>query len=183
MTGVDWLILLAIAISIVMAVSQGFLHEVISLAGVVVGYLLAAWEYPRVAAWYAPYVKTDWAANVAGFLTIFIAVILLAGIVGKIARWGAKEAGLQWFDRMLGGVFGLLRGVLLVTVLIMALASFAPASPWLARSQLAPYMLIVGRAAVWVAPSQVRLQFQDGLKQLRQMRVLPDHQGSPAAGK
>jgi membrane protein required for colicin V production len=150
---------------------------------VVVGYLLAVWEYPRVATWYAPLVKTAWVANVAAFVTIFVAVIVLAGIVGKIARWGAKEAGLQWFDRVLGAAFGLVRGVLLVTVLVLALASFAPASQWLARSQLAPYMLIVGRAAIWVAPSEVRMQFRDGLKQLREMRVVRPEAPPPAAGK
>jgi membrane protein required for colicin V production len=179
MTGLDWLIILAVLLSVVLAAAQGFLFEVFSLAGVIVGYLLAAWEYPRVAAWYAPYVKAPWMAEIAGFLTIFLAVILLAGIVGRVARWSAQEAGLRWADRLLGAAFGLLRGLLVATVLVMSLAAFAPGSSSLARSQFGPYLLTVGRAAAWVAPAEVRHRFQEGLKGLRDFK--PGQE--PPAGK
>ncbi len=81
MSGLDWLLVVVVLLSVALAAAQGFLFEVISLAGVAVGYLLAAWEYPRVAAWYAPYVKAPWVADIAGFLTIFVAVVLL------VAAW------------------------------------------------------------------------------------------------
>ncbi len=181
MSGLDWLLALAVLLSVVLAASQGFLMEVISLAGVVVGYLLAAWEYPRVAAWYAPYVKAPWVADVAGFLTIFVAVLVLSGIVGRVARWGMHEAGLRWADRLLGAAFGLVRGILVAVVLVMALASFVPGSQWLARSSLGPYLLAVGRAAVWVAPSEVRHRFQDGLKGLRDLKSAPQQPVGGAA--
>lgn len=170
MTGLDWLIILAVVLSVVLAAIHGFFFEIFSLAGVVVGYLLAAWEYPRVAAWFSPYVKAQWVADFAGFLTIFLAVVLLAGVVGRVARWSMREAGLRWIDRALGAAFGLLRGVLIAVVLVMALAAFAPGSRWLAESQFGPYFLAVGRAAIWVAPSDVRHRFQDGLKALPDFR-------------
>lgn len=178
MSGLDWLIIAVVLLSVALAAAQGFLFEAFSLAGVVLGYLLAAWEYQRVAAWFAPYVKQPWVAEIAGFLVIFIAVVLLAGIAGRLARWSAKEAGLRWFDRVLGGAFGLVRGVLVAAVLAMALASFAPGSQWLARSQIGPYVLVVGRAAIWVAPSEVRQRFREGLKGLRDFK---DTQQPPAA--
>ena len=49
----DWVIVLIVLLSVLQAISSGFLREFFSLAGVVVGYLLAAWEYPVVAACYA----------------------------------------------------------------------------------------------------------------------------------
>jgi membrane protein required for colicin V production len=171
MTGFDWIIVAVIVLSVAVAASQGFLYEVFSLAGVVVGYLVAAWEYPRIAAWYAPYVKSGWTANAAGFLTIFLAIVVLAGIVGRIARAGAQAAGLRWFDRVLGGAFGLVRGTLLVMVVLLAMASWTPSAGWLSRSQLAPYLLVMARGAVWVAPSEVRAQFRDGMKQIRDFQV------------
>ena len=67
----DWVILLIIVLSVLQASAQGFFYEFFSLAGVIVGYLLAAWEYPRVAAWFAPHVNSQWAADIAGFFTIF----------------------------------------------------------------------------------------------------------------
>ena len=93
-----------------LAAAQGFFYEVLSrLAGVVVGYLLAAWEYPRVSSWLSPYTKAEWVADAAGFLIIFLAVVLLAGIAGHITRWAVKEVGLRWFDGVLGAVFGFVR--------------------------------------------------------------------------
>jgi len=171
MSGLDWLIVGVVLLSILLAAAQGFFYELFSLAGVVVGYLLAAWGYARVALWFAPLVKSAWVADIAGFLTIFVAIVVVAGIIGRLARWFFKEAGLSWVDRLLGAAFGLVRGVLVVAVLLLALTSFVPGTQFLARSQIAPYALVVARAAIWVAPGQVRARFDDGLKMFRQMRV------------
>ena len=102
MTGVDWIIVGALIVSILIAASNGFLYELFSFAGVVIGYVAAAWGYQKVAAWYLPMVKAPWVADIAGFLTIFIGIVLLAGIIGRLARWAMKEVGLSWADRLLG---------------------------------------------------------------------------------
>ncbi len=178
MTWADGLIVGVVLLSVVVAAAQGFFFEIFSLAGVIVGYLMAAWGYRHVAPWFAPYVSSPWVAHMAAFLTIFVGVILVAGMVGRLARWGVKEAGLRWFDRLLGGAFGLVRGVLLVMVVALALASFAPGSPLLARSRMAPYLLVLARGAVWVAPSQVRQQFRAGVDALH---ALPQGGALPTA--
>ena len=166
----DWAILAVIIVSVLVAASQGFFYEVFSLAGVVIGYLLAAWEYRAVAALFEPYVNSQSAANVAGFLTIFLAVVVLAGVAARLARWAISGVGLRWFDRLLGAAFGLARGVLLVTVFVMAFTAFAPGSQALANSSIAPYLLVIGRAASWLAPSQVRHQFRAGVEAVRAIR-------------
>ena len=163
MSGADWVIGLLDLFSAVLAASQGFFFEIFSFAGVVVGYLLAAWNYHRVAERLAPYVSSSWVADLAGFLLIFLAIVLLAGVVGRIARWAMKEAGLRWFDRVLGAVFGILRGVLVAMVFVLAVATFAPQSQVLANSRTAPYLLVLARAATWLAPSQLRQQFRAGM--------------------
>lgn len=166
MTGVDWVIVAAVVLSMALAAKEGFFYEVFSLAGVVLGYVLAAWEYGHVAGWFSPYTRAQWVAEIGAFLLIFIAVVGVAGIAGRIARWTAKEAGLRWFDRLLGAAFGFLRGVLVIAVLVLALASFSPGTRWLAGSALGPYFLAVARAASWVAPSAVRVRFQQGIDSL-----------------
>lgn len=166
MNGADWVIVAVVLVSVVQAASMGFFHEVFGIAGLVLGYLLAAWQYPRLSAWFAPHLKAPWLGDIAGFLIIFLAVMVLAGVAGRIARWAAKEAGLRAFDRMLGAVLGLLRGALIVAVILMGMAAFTPASKWLEGSELAPYFLVVGRAAIWVAPSELRARFYQGLELL-----------------
>ncbi|MGB7553051.1 MAG: CvpA family protein [Candidatus Korobacteraceae bacterium] len=172
MSILDWVILLIILLSVLQASAQGFFYEFFSLAGVIVGYLLAAWEYWRVAAWYAPHVNSQWAADIAAFFTIFVVVVLLAGVVGRIARWAVHGVGLRWFDRLLGGMFGFLRGAVLCTVVVLALASFAPQWGWLQQSRIAPFMLVGGRALIWAAPAELRQRFREGWDLLR---TVPQH--------
>jgi membrane protein required for colicin V production len=171
MPGIDWLIVAVIALSVLVAAAQGFFFEIFSLAGAVIGYILAAWEYGRLAPWFEQYVKSPAAANAAGFITIFISVMILASIAGKVTRWAMHEVGLRWVDRLLGAAFGLVRGVVLVTVAIMAMAAFAPESTILKQSELSRYFLLSARAASWVAPSDLQQKFKDGLALLRKNRM------------
>ena len=170
MNGLDWLIVGILVLSVLHAAAQGFVFELFSLAGTVFGYLLAAWEYPVVASYLAPYVKSDLVAGGAGFLLIFVAVVILAGIAGRIARWATTSVGMRWFDRLLGGAFGFLRGALVVMVLVMAMASFLPSSGTLAKSRLAQYFLVAGRAAVYAGPGELKQKFRDGLKAMERVR-------------
>lgn len=180
MNGLDWVIVAVFVISVLTAAAQGFFFELFSLAGTILGYLLAAWSYQRFAPWFLPYVKNEWVADAAAFLVIFLVVVVLAGIVGRIARWAMKEVGLRWFDRLLGAVFGLLRGVLMVAVLVLALTAFGPGSKWLSESQFGSYFLVVGRAASWVAPYEIREGFRQGAKALRERRIgAPDQNQKP----
>jgi membrane protein required for colicin V production len=163
----DWVMVLIVVLSVLQAIAQGFFYEFFSLAGVVAGYLLAAWEYPRVAAWYAQHVNSQWAADIAGFFTIFVVVVLLAGIVGRIARWAVHGVGLRWFDRLLGAAFGFVRGAAISTVIVLALAAFAPQWGWLQQSRIAPFLLVSGRALILVAPAELRQRFREGWELLR----------------
>src|SRR6202142_1937392 len=173
----DWIILAFLVFSVIGAAMEGFFHEAFHLAGLVLGYLLAGWEYERVANWLAPYVKTPWVGEIAGFLIIFFTVLILAGIAGRIARWAMKKAGLSSIDRFLGALLGLLRGVLVVAIVLTVMTAFAPAARWLEGSELAPYFLVGGRAAIWLAPSELRHRFYQGLDYMRQVhstdKILP----------
>lgn len=169
MTLLDWCILGILAISIAVAAAQGFFYEIFSLAGVVLGYLGATWFYHSLAPWFLPYVKAPQFADMAAFFTIFFGTVIFAGIVARLARWTMKEVGLRWMDRVLGGAFGLARGVVIVTVAVLAFATFAPDSPELAHSRLGSYFLVAARTATWVAPSELRAKFRAGATILRDM--------------
>ncbi len=167
MNGLDWVIVLILVLSVAAAAVQGFFFAIFTLAGAILGYVVAAWEYRAVAPWFLPYVKSEWVAEAVAFFVIFLVIVILAGIAGRIARWAMKEVGLRWFDRVLGAVFGLLRGAIVVTVLVMAMAAFGPGSRLLAESQLGSYFLVVGRAAAWVAPYDLREGFRRGVQAVR----------------
>jgi membrane protein required for colicin V production len=93
--------------------------------------------------------------------------MILAGVAGRIVRWMMRKVGLSGLDRALGAALGLVRGALIVAVVLTGMTAFTPTSKWLEGSQYAPYFLVVGRAAVWIAPAQLRSQFYQGLQLLR----------------
>jgi membrane protein required for colicin V production len=167
MNALDWLILVILMFSALLAAAQGFFFEIISLAGAVLGYLLAAWGYSKLAPWFLPYVKAQPFANLAGFLVIFFAVVLLSGAIARIIRWVVHEAGFRWVDRSLGAAFGFARGAIIATAGLLAITAFAPESQELAGSQLAGYFLVAGRGASWLAPSEMRQKFREGMTMLR----------------
>jgi membrane protein required for colicin V production len=167
MNWMDWLIAAVLVLSALQAAAQGFVFELFSLAGTVLGYLMAAWGYHSAAVYLAPYLKNDVLASGAGFLLIFVGVVLLAGVVGRLVRWAAHSVGLKLVDRLLGAAFGFVRGALVVTVLVMAMASFLPSSQALANSSFGQYFLAAGRAAVYAGPGDLKQKFRDGLKAMQ----------------
>jgi membrane protein required for colicin V production len=179
MTAADWLIVAVVLLNVISAAIQGFFAEAMSMAGLVIGYIIAAWQYRRLAEWLMSFLKSELLADVFGFLIIFFAVLILFSIAGRVARKLMKAAGLSGFDRFLGALLGLAKGGLVVAVVLMGLTAFTPTSKMLENSELAPYFLVVGRAAIWVAPSEFRARFYEGLDFLH--RAPKDLSGTPGA--
>src|SRR5216684_5645986 len=175
MTAADWLIVVVVVLSAVGAAIQGFFAEALSMAGLVVGYIVAAWQYQRLAEWFMRFLKNEWLAEIFGFLVIFFAILILFGIAGRIARKLMKAAGLSGFDRFLGALLGVMKGGLVVAVVLMGMTAFTPTSKMLENSQLAPYFLVVGRAAIWVAPAELRGRFYQGLDLLHRAPRSEEH--------
>jgi membrane protein required for colicin V production len=173
------MIVAIIVVNVIAAALQGFFAEALNLAGLVVGYLAAAWQYQRIAQWLMSFLKSQWLAEILGFFVIFFAVVILFGIAARIARWVMRKAGLSGFDRFLGGLLGLLKGGLMVAVILMGMTAFTPTSKMLAGSQLAPFFLVAGRAAIWLAPQELRARFQQGLELLH--RAPQNLTGAPAS--
>jgi membrane protein required for colicin V production len=178
MTPADWLILFVIFLNVVLAAMHGFFAEALSMAGLVVGYVVAAWQYQRLANWLLTFLNSELLAEIFGFLMIFFVILIVFSIAGRIARKLMKEAGLSGFDRFLGALLGLLKGALAVSVVLMGMTAFTPTSSMLDKSELAPYFLVVGRAAIWVAPSALRAKFDEGLDFLQ--RAPKDLTSTPA---
>jgi membrane protein required for colicin V production len=163
----DWIIIAVILISAMHAAAMGFFQEAFHIGGLIVGYLLAAWQYRRLGILFGAYLKAPWVADSAAFLIIFFVVTIAFGLAGRTARWAMKASGLRLVDRFLGGALGALRGALIVAFVLVGMTSFTPSAKWLEGSEFAPYFQAVGRAAIWVAPAELRARFYQGLDLLR----------------
>jgi len=71
MTAADWLIIAVVLLITIAAAFRGFFEELLSMAGLVIGYIVAAWQYPGLAAWFSTFLKNDLLADIFAFLVIF----------------------------------------------------------------------------------------------------------------
>src|SRR6478672_5718644 len=99
MNALDWIILVIMLFSALLAAAQGFFFEGICLAGAVVGFLLAAWGYGQLSTWFLQYVELPAVADWAGRLPNLGSVVLRAGPLARISRCMVHGAGLRTVDR------------------------------------------------------------------------------------
>ncbi len=160
---VDWIIAAVVLLCVWGAARKGFFVEAFSLAGIVLGLLLASWNYTRALPYFTGWLGSRAIAEAAAFLVIAVGVMLIAGIIGRVIRWSVKSVGLGWADRLLGAGFGLVKGCVLVTLAVMAIAAFLPASPWLRESRLSPYFLAAARQSSIVTPQSLGVKIRQGV--------------------
>jgi membrane protein required for colicin V production len=140
LTWADYLIVVVCVASALFGVWRGFAKEALS----VVTWLAAiwlAWRFswtlePMLGEWVsAPELKV-WAARAA----IFIVVMLVGGLSAWLARELMRRSGLSGTDRMLGALFGLLRGAIVFGLAVIGLQlSGLDQDPWWQSSRLRPY--------------------------------------------
>jgi membrane protein required for colicin V production len=166
LTAFDGILLLIVVVSTLLAFRRGIIRVLFSLAGFVVGLVLAAWNYADLALWLHQWVISLAAAEITAFLAILFGVMVVASIVASVVRRMAKTVGLGFVDRLLGAAFGVFRGVLLGVAVMLAVAAFVPDSPWLRKSTLAPYFLAGSHAVSFVVPEQLATRIAHGAAEL-----------------
>jgi membrane protein required for colicin V production len=164
---IDWAIVIILIVSVLSAAKHGFFVEAFSLAGIILGLLLASWNYQKLLPWIDRWVHSPGVAEAIAFIAIAIAVMVIAGLAGRLIRWSVRSIGLGWADRFIGAIFGLLKGCVLVTLGIMAIAAFLPHATWLDRSKFAPYFLSAAHEASAVTPAQLGERIREGVKAIR----------------
>ena len=174
----DWTFAAIVMASVITAMMKGFVRELISLASVVVGLVVAAIAYPRAALWFDDLTKSHEIALGLGFLVLFLGILIVGALVGALSRKLIKAAGIQWFDRFLGGVFGLLRGTLVDAILLMAMMAFAIKPDAVRQSSLAPYVTAGTRVIALVMPGNLKAQFHLGFEKLRDALIQSDKQAT-----
>lgn len=180
MTMVDWVIVVILAAAVLGGITRGFLRSVFSLGGLLLGLVLAAWNYGRIARWLKPMVHEEMIANAIGFLLIAIAVMVLAGITGTILSKAMHKIGLGCLDRLAGAVFGLFQGALLVTVCILVTLAFFPKAEWLTRSRLPRHFFGACHLSTHVSPDKLAERIRQELKSLE--KASPEWMHPPASG-
>lgn len=142
MQSFDWFLLVVLGLSSLLGAWRGLIFELISVLSWVAAFFTAQW-FAGDAGRHLPWVGEDSALSyAAGFAVVFIAVVFLFGLVARICQKMLEVMGLRPADRALGGMFGLLRGL----VLLLSLAVLVGLTPlhqesWWKSSLLAPLLV------------------------------------------
>ena len=145
LTAADVLLVFVLLGSTIIGLLRGFVREAVSLVFWVLA-IWAAWKFGPVV---EPHLGGLLAApNVApwvGRLTIFVLVLLTGWIVGLLLSYFTRSVGLGAMDRVIGLLFGLVRGIVLMGLIIIGgeLLNLNH-EEWWHRSKLVPYGETVG---------------------------------------
>lgn len=145
MNAVDIAIVVVLTVLLLKGLWLGLIHELCTLAGLVLGAVLAV-------RYHAPLAETlpawaglpPWLAPAVCFAALFLLTLLCFGLLGVVLSRFLKLIFLGGFNRVLGGLFGLVQGVLLLALLLYGLSLADWFKETRQRSQLAPPFVALG---------------------------------------
>ena len=151
----DIIILICLAVALIQGFRNGFISQAISIISIIVGFWASAHFATCVSDWIGQYFSaSEQVLRIVAFALILIAAFTVLGIIGRILEATIKFVLLGWVNRVLGMVFSIMKGILILGLIIIAFESinnlFGLVSPEkLAQSALYPVILDI---ANWAFP-------------------------------
>lgn len=152
MTGFDYAVLAIVGVSVLLSIMRGFVREVLALISWVAAFIVARLYALELVPLLPEAIPNEELKMLAAFLIVFLTTLLLCSLLAIALSHIFKKVGLGWIDRGLGAVFGVLRGVLVVCILVL-LAGFTglPRDPmWRNAMFAAPLEAVVLAQLSWL---------------------------------
>ncbi len=155
MNWLDITILIVIALFFFAGFKNGILRTLISLAGLILGIILAGRYYPLVAG-YLTFIPTESIANIVAFIIILAGILVFAMVIAAVMTQFAKAILLGWLNGLLGGIFGAVTGFLIMSALLAIWVKFRGPSGAVEESQLARAFLSYFPVILGLLPADFR---------------------------
>jgi membrane protein required for colicin V production len=150
---------------------RGLFQEVAVLVGVVGGVVAAAHTYLRLAGALQPWISDPQHARWIAFALVFVAVYWLTRLVAHYIQRLLYHLYLDFFDRLLGGAFALVKGALLVGFGLMLLGVVLPRDSHLLKGSVAaPHLISLARQSLGLLPPDFKQRLNDYFKEWRRPR-------------
>lgn len=132
LTYADYAILGIVVLSTLISLMRGFVKEALSLATWIIAFVIAFQFSESLAQILAPYIATPSLRVIVSFSGLFIATLILGALVNFLFSRLIVSSGLGGTDKSLGMIFGLIRGILLVAVMLslLTLTAFTQDQWW-----------------------------------------------------
>jgi len=156
----DVLLLIILLITFILGLVKGFIRQIIGILAVIGGVILASRYYPWLSWKFHRQIESEFWRNCLSFLLIFFVVILAGWLIGFVIH-KLMKGPLSVANHLLGGGIGLIKGLLIGTVIVFALLTFNFQREALIGSRLAPFMLKVSRALTLLIPDNLKKNFDE----------------------
>lgn len=145
MNWADWTIFGILALSCVISLIRGFVKEALSLAIWAGAFAIAVMFRAPLAELLTDVITAASLREMAAFAILFISTLIVGSLVSYILGKFIKATGLTGTDRLLGAVFGLGRGVIVVISILILVPPIVPINedPWWQESTLIPHFLLL----------------------------------------
>lgn len=138
MIAIDWIILLILLVSSLISIKRGFTREALSLATWIIALVIARLFSDKLAVLLGGLIESAaWRYTIA-FVVLFITTLVVGALINHLLGEFVRLTGLTGTDRVLGVVFGLLRGLVIV-VAVLALGRLFALDQFWQQSALVPY--------------------------------------------
>ena len=121
---------------------KGFFREITSIAGIILGLWLGNVFQPDVSRILYRFFPDSEFVPLISLAIIFILMLVLCNLAGWGLRLLFKKTHMGWFDRLMGGVFAVLKTIILAYIAIIILTFYVPTkAPVITESLLAPWII------------------------------------------
>jgi membrane protein required for colicin V production len=139
----DWAIVGIMGLSILISLVRGFIREALSLVIWAVAFFGATVFHQPLAGHLNNLIETPSLRALVAWISLFFAILMLGSLISFLLGQVVKSTGLTGTDRLLGSVFGALRGFILVMAILIIVPGVLPVTQdrWWQESMLIPYFL------------------------------------------
>jgi len=155
MNYMDIAVIVIIALFTIRGAWIGFIRQLAFIAALILAFLVAGAFSRQLAGFLKPLDASPQLNFLLIYAALLLAVYLLVTLVGMALTKMMKVTMLGGFDRVLGGVFGLAKGIFLATLLFMAVAGImSESAEYLRRSFCYPYLTNSAKVLSWFISDQ-----------------------------
>ena len=162
---VDITMIIVLSLALIIGLIKGLIRQLIGITAIIAGLVLAIVYYPYAAEVYLRFVSRNLVAQFLGFLTILLFVMAVGWIIAVILSKLIKGP-MRMVNHVLGGAFGMMKGVLLCGVFIFAMFVFSISRDALKKSVLAPYCIKMTKVAVELIPQGLKDRFNRSYREI-----------------
>jgi membrane protein required for colicin V production len=172
----DYAVLGIITISLLVGALRGFIKEAFSLAVWAAAFLIAFQYSGAVAMQLETHIELPSVRTSLAFAGLFISVLLVGGLLTFLVGKLVEKTGLSGTDRLLGGVFGGIRGLAMVLALILVAGlTPVPQDPWWQQSRSIQSLMPLAEWAAGLLPDYIQEHLElSGVKKTQEEVAVSD---------